>query len=90
VIARSTKESELIALDTTYLKVEWLKDLLSEFYIVPRPILPISVHTDSRSAIEILKQENANKKMNRHIQIKLKYIWSAPIGQSCDSELCKI
>ena len=59
-------ESELIALDTTCFEAEWLKDLLSEFFFMPRPILPISVHTDSRSTIEILKQDNANKKMNRH------------------------
>ena len=48
-------ESEFIALDTTYLKAEWLKELLSKFYIVPRSILSISVYTDSKSAIEILK-----------------------------------
>ena len=41
---------------------------------MPRPILSISVHTDSRSTIEILKQENANKKMNIHIQIRLKSV----------------
>ena len=51
-----------------------VKGFLSEFSIVPRPILPISVHTDSRSTIEILKQDNANKKMNRHIQIRLKSV----------------
>jgi len=67
-------ESELVALDTICLKVEWLKELLYEFFIMPRPILLISVHTDSRSTIEILKQKNANKKMNRHIQIKLKSV----------------
>ena len=67
-------ESELIALDTTCSEAEWLKDLLSEFSIVPKPILPISVHTDSRSTIKILKQDNANKKMNRHIQIRLKSV----------------
>ena len=48
-------ESDLIALDATCLETEWLKDLLSVFYIVPRPTLLISVHTDSRSTIEILK-----------------------------------
>ena len=63
---------ELITLNTTYLEAELVKNLLSELYIVPRPILSISVHTDSRSIIEILKQENANKKMNRRIQIRLK------------------
>jgi len=67
-------ESELIALNTTYLEAEWLKDLLSEFYIVPRLILSISVYTDSRSTVEILKQENVNKKMDRHIQIRLKFV----------------
>jgi len=41
---------------------------------VPKPILPISVHTDSRSTIEIREQDNANKKMNRHIQIRLKSV----------------
>jgi len=74
MITRSTIESELITLDATCLETEWLKDLLSEFYVVPRLILPISVHTDSRSTIEILKQENTNKKINRHIQIRLKSI----------------
>ena len=65
---------ELITLNTTYLEAELVKNLLSELYIVPRPILSISVHTNSRSIIEILKQENANKKMNRHIQIELKSV----------------
>ena len=67
-------ESELIALDTTCTEAEWLKNFLSEFSIVPKLILSISVHTDSRSTIEILKQDNANKKMNKHIQIKLKSV----------------
>ena len=60
-------ESELIALDTTYTEAECLKDLSSKFSIVPKLILPISFHTDSRSDIEILKQDNVNKKMNRRI-----------------------
>jgi len=72
VITMNTIESELIALNTTCSEVEWLKNFLSEFSIVPRLIFLISVHTYSRSTIEIVKQENANKKMNRHIQIRLK------------------
>jgi len=66
-------EYELITLDTICTEAEWLKDLLSEFSIVSKLILPISVHTDSRSTIKILKQD-ANKKMNRHIQIRLKSV----------------
>ena len=67
-------ESVLIVLDTTYSKAKWLNDLLSKFSIVHSPILSISVHTDSRFTIEILKKDNANKKMNRHIQIILKSV----------------
>jgi len=67
-------ESELIALDTTCLKAEWLKDFLFEFYIMLRPILSISVHTDSKFTIEILKKANSNKKMNMHVQIRLKSV----------------
>ena len=66
MITRSTIESELIALDTICSEAERLKDFLYEFSFVPRPILSISVHSDSRSTIEILKKDNANKKMNRH------------------------
>jgi len=55
VIAKSTMESELIALDITCTEAEWLMDLLSKFSIVPKPILPIVVHTNSRSTNEILK-----------------------------------
>ena len=55
VIAKSNMKSELIVLDITCLEAEWLKDILAEFYIVPRSILPISILTNSRSTIEILK-----------------------------------
>jgi len=67
-------EFKLIALDATYSESEWLNNLLSEFSIVPRLILPISVHTNLRSIIEISKQENVYKKMNKHIQIRLKFV----------------
>jgi len=41
---------------------------------VYRLITPIPIHTDSRSAIELLKQVNVNKKLNRQIQIRLKSV----------------
>ena len=74
MIDRCTIESKLIALNTTCSEAEWLKNLLSKFSIMPRLILSISVLTDSRSTIEILKQDNASKKMNKHIQIILKSV----------------
>jgi len=63
-------EAELIVLDTAYSEVEWLKDLIHEFPIVPRHVPPIFIHTNSRSTIELLKQ--VNMKLNKHIQIRLK------------------
>ena len=51
-----------------------VKGFLIRILYLPKPILPISVHTDSRSTNEVVKQDNGNKKMNRHIQIKLKSI----------------
>jgi len=74
VIVLSAMEFELIALDTTCSETEWLKDLLFEFSIMHKLILLISVHTDLRSTIEILIQDKANKKMNKHIQIRLKSV----------------
>ena len=67
-------EAELITLDTTYLEAEWLKNLISKFSILYRSVPFISIHTDSISTIELLKQVNANKKLNRHIQIRVKLI----------------
>jgi len=60
-------EIELIALNTICSEAEWLKDLIYAFFIMPRLIPLISINTDSRSTIELLKQVNVNKKLNIHI-----------------------
>jgi len=67
-------EAKLIALDATCSEAEWLKDLIFEFPIVSRHVPPISIHTDSKSSIELVKQINVNKKLNRYIQIRLKSV----------------
>lgn len=74
VIARSTMEAELIALDTTCSEAEWLKDFTSDLPVMTKPIPCIAVHTDSRSTIELLKQKTMNKKLNRHMQIRFKSV----------------
>jgi len=74
VITKSTIEAELIALDTICSEVERLKDLISEFSIMSRHVPPISIYIYSRYTIELLKQVNVNKKLNMHIQIRLKSI----------------
>jgi len=82
-------EYELIAMDTTCLKAKWLKNILSVLYIIPRPILSISVHIDSRSTIEISKQENANKEDEQTYSDQTQ-VCTTPIRQSFDSRLCKV
>jgi len=66
--------AELIALDITYSEVEWLKNLISKFSIVSRPVPLVSIHIDSRSTIELLKQVFVNKKLNIYIQIRVKSV----------------
>ena len=72
VMARSTMESEMIALDTTSIEAEWLKDLLTEIPLMQKPLPAISIHCDCRSAIDKCHQENANVKMNRHLKVRHK------------------
>ena len=55
VIARSTMDVKLIALDTTCLEAKWLKNLVSELSISSELDPAISIHTDSRTTIELLK-----------------------------------
>jgi hypothetical protein len=65
-------ESEMIALDTTSIEAEWLKDLLNEIPFVEKPLPAISIHCDCRSAIDKCHQENVNVKMNRHLKVRHK------------------
>ena len=53
-------EDKLIALNTTCLEVEWLKNLIYKFSFVRRLVPSNTTLIDSRSAIELLKQVNVN------------------------------
>ena len=46
VIAKSTMEVDFTAPDSTYSEAEWLKDIISEFLIMPRPVHLIYIHTE--------------------------------------------
>ena len=46
MIANSTMEVEFTAPDTTYSEVEWLKDIISKFLIMPRPVHLIYIHIE--------------------------------------------
>ena len=56
-IARSTMESEFIALDLAAEEVEWLRNFLEDIPCWPKPVSPIAIHCDSMSAIGRAKNQ---------------------------------
>ena len=67
-IARSTMESEFIALELAGQEAEWLKNLLGDIPLWGSSV-PISLHCDSQAAIGIAKNYVYNGK-RRHIRIR--------------------
>ena len=75
IISRSTMEAKLIALDTTCTKAEWIKSLLLDIPLLNKHTRAISLHCDNKVVIELVKQTHTNKKkMNRHMQVRYKYV----------------
>ncbi|GJZ24801.1 hypothetical protein Tco_0562260, partial [Tanacetum coccineum] len=50
-ITSSTMESEFVALTSVGKEVEWLRNLIHEISILPKPITPISIHCDSAATL---------------------------------------
>ena len=67
VIARSTMESELIALDRSGEEAEWLRHFIEDIPRWPKPMPAISIHCDSQSAIGRAQNIMYNSK-SRHIR----------------------
>ena len=66
-IARSTMESEFIALDKAGEEAEWLRHFLEDIPMWPKPVPAICVHCDSQSAIGRAQSHMYNGKF-RHIR----------------------
>ncbi|KAK9194952.1 hypothetical protein WN943_003067 [Citrus x changshan-huyou] len=60
VIARSTMESEFIALDKCGEEAEWLRNFLEGIPKWPKPVPTICIHCDSQSAIGMAKSNMYN------------------------------
>ena len=69
IIARSTMESEFVALEMAGSEVEWLKNFLANIPLGMKPTPSVSMHCDCQSAITIAKNKTFNGK-NRHIQLR--------------------
>ena len=67
VIARSTMESEFIALDKCGEEAEWLRHFLEDIPRWPKSVPPICIHCDSQSAIGRAQNSMYNGK-SRHIR----------------------
>ncbi|RVW91789.1 Retrovirus-related Pol polyprotein from transposon TNT 1-94 [Vitis vinifera] len=66
-IARSTMESEFIALDNVGEEAEWLRNFLEDIPIWLKPVTPICIHCDSQAALARAKNAVYNGK-SRHIR----------------------
>uniref|UniRef100_A0A2N9GPK3 Integrase catalytic domain-containing protein n=1 Tax=Fagus sylvatica TaxID=28930 RepID=A0A2N9GPK3_FAGSY len=66
-IARSTIESEFIALDKAGEEAEWLRHFLEDMPMWTKPVPPICIHCDSQSAIGRAQSYMYNGK-SRHIR----------------------
>ena len=55
IIARSTMESEFVALEMVSSEAEWLKNFLANISLGMKPTPSVSIHCDCQSAIVIAK-----------------------------------
>lgn len=67
VIARSTMESEFIALDKSGEEAEWLRQFVEDIPQWPKPLSAICIHCDSESAIGSSQRSMYNGK-SRHMR----------------------
>jgi hypothetical protein len=72
-IARSTMESEFIALDKAAEEAEWLRNFLEDISVWPKPVTAICIHCDSMAAQTRAKNSVYNGK-SRHIRCRHKTI----------------
>jgi hypothetical protein len=68
ISTRSTMEVELIALDTTTVEAEWLRELLMDLLMVEKMILAILMNCDNETMITKVNSSKDNMKSSRHVK----------------------
>ncbi|WCJ43066.1 Retrovirus-related Pol polyprotein from transposon RE1 [Euphorbia peplus] len=71
VVSKSSAEAEYRCMSTTCSELKWISYLLKDFEI--NLTLPITLHCDSQSAIEIAKNPVFHEKM-KHVEIDCHYV----------------
>jgi hypothetical protein len=61
-------EAELTTLDTTTVKVDWLRELLMYLPIIEKPLPTIVMNCDNQVVIVKIGNSNGNMKSSRHIK----------------------
>jgi len=74
ILTRSTMEAELMALDTTAVEAEWLRELLMDLPVVEKPIPAISMNCDNQTVIIKMNSFKDNMKSTRHEKRRLKSV----------------
>jgi hypothetical protein len=67
-------EAELTTLDTTTIKAEWLRELLTDFPMVEKPITAIPMNCDNQTMIVQMNRSKDNMKSSRHVKRRLKSV----------------
>ena len=67
-------EAELTALDTATVEAEWLRELLMDFPVVEKPVLPILMNCDNQTVLVKANSAKDNAKSSRHVKRRLKSI----------------
>ena len=65
---RSTMEAELIALDTTTVEEEWLRELLMDLPVVEKPVPFVLMNYDNQIVIIKVNSAKDNAKSSRHVK----------------------
>nr|GEX42683.1 zinc finger, CCHC-type [Tanacetum cinerariifolium] len=68
-ITSSTMESEFVTLDAAGKEAEWLRNLIHETLIWPKPVAPISIHCDSDVTLSKAYSQIYNGK-SRHLGVR--------------------
>ena len=72
--ARSTMESEFVALEKVGTEAEWLRNLFVDIPKWDKPLPSISLHCDSQTAIACARNKIYNRK-KRHIRLRHNIVW---------------
>ncbi|KAG8657733.1 hypothetical protein MANES_03G098716v8, partial [Manihot esculenta] len=77
IIAKSTMDSEFIALELAGTEVEWLRNFLADILLGIKSISSVSMRCDCQTTIAIAKSKTFNGK-NRHIHLRHNVIKQLP------------